>query len=73
MLLNYLQKIEKMTKIFFDCEFTGLHQNTSLISIALISECGKIFYAEFNDYYEEQVDDISHEPNYEAAIKAVKM
>lgn len=46
-----------MTKVFFDTEFTGLHQNTSLISIALVSECRKIFYAEFNDYYKEQVDD----------------
>jgi hypothetical protein len=35
------------TKIFFDTEFTGLHQGTTLISIGLISECGKTFYAEF--------------------------
>lgn len=45
------------TKIFFDTEFTGLHQNTSLISIGLISDCGKTFYAEFNDYDKNQVDD----------------
>ena len=45
------------TKIFFDTEFTGLHQNTTLISIGLVSECGKTFYAEFNDYDFEQVDD----------------
>ena len=38
------------TKIFFDTEFTGLHQYTTLISIGLISECGKTFYAEFTDY-----------------------
>jgi len=38
------------TKIFFDTEFTGLHQNTTLISIGLISECGKTFYAELTDY-----------------------
>ena len=43
-----------MKKIFFDCEFTGLHKNTTLISIGLISDCGKTFYAEFTDY---QVDD----------------
>lgn len=47
----------KTTKIFFDCEFTGLHQNTTLISIGLVSECGKTFYAEFNDYDTEQIDD----------------
>lgn len=46
-----------MTKIYFDTEFTGLHQNTTLISIGLISECGKTFYAEFNDYDFNQVDD----------------
>ena len=45
------------TKIFFDTEFTGLHQNTTLISIGLVSECGKTFYAEFNDYDFNQVDD----------------
>ena len=46
-----------MTKIFFDTEFTGLHQNTTLISIGLISECGKTFYAEFTDYDKSQIDD----------------
>jgi hypothetical protein len=43
-------------KIFFDTEFTGLHQNTTLISIGLISDCGKTFYAELFDYDESQVD-----------------
>ena len=38
------------TKIFFDTEFTGLQQKTTLISIGLISECGKTFYAELTDY-----------------------
>jgi len=46
-----------MTKVFFDTEFTGLHQKTTLISIGLISECGKTFYAEFNDFDSTQVDD----------------
>lgn len=45
-----------MTKIFFDTEFTGLHQNTTLISIGLVSECGKTFYAELTDYDKSQVD-----------------
>ena len=45
------------TKIFFDTEFTGLHQKTTLISIGLISECGKTFYAEFNDYDGSQIDE----------------
>jgi hypothetical protein len=44
-------------KVFFDTEFTGLHKDTTLISIGLISEDGKTFYAELNDYDESQVDD----------------
>ena len=34
-------------------------------AVVVIDPSGKIVY-------EEQVDDISHEPNYEAAIRAVK-
>jgi len=45
------------TKIFFDTEFTGLHQGTTLISLGAISECGKTFYAEFTDYAVTQVND----------------
>jgi len=37
-----------MTRIFFDTEFTGLHKDTTLISIGLIAEDGRTFYAEFN-------------------------
>jgi len=44
------------TKIFFDTEFTGLHQKTTLISIGLISECGKQFYAELTDYSKTQLN-----------------
>lgn len=45
------------TKIFFDTEFTGLHQNTTLISIGLVSESGESFYAELTDYDKSQVDE----------------
>jgi len=45
------------TKLFFDTEFTGLHQNTTLISLGIVSECGKKFYAEFIDYDKSQIDD----------------
>lgn len=44
-------------KVFFDMEFTGLHQNTTPISIGIISENGETFYAEFTDYDRFQVDD----------------
>lgn len=45
------------TRVFFDCEFTGLRQDTTLISIGLVSEDWKKFYAEFTDYDPSQVDD----------------
>ena len=37
-------------KIFLDTEFTGLHQNTTLISIGMVSEDGAEFYCELNDF-----------------------
>lgn len=42
--------------IYFDTEFTGLHRGTSLISIGLVADDGKTFYAECNDYSREQVN-----------------
>ena len=44
-------------KCFFDTEFTGLHKNTTLISIGIIDENGRSFYAEFTDYAHNQVDE----------------
>ena len=44
-------------KVFFDTEFTGLHKDTSLISIGLISEDRRCFYAEITDYDEKKCDD----------------
>lgn len=46
-----------MIKVFFDTEFTGLHQGTTLISIGLIDENGRSFYAELMDYDRAQCDD----------------
>ena len=39
-----------MEQLFLDCEFTGLVQNTSLISLALYKDEENYFYAEFTDY-----------------------
>lgn len=36
--------------LFFDMEFTGLHKKTTPISLGIVSEDGKTFYAEFTDY-----------------------
>lgn len=44
-------------KIYFDTEFTGLKQDTTLISIGLVTENNKNFYAEFTDYKQEDVSD----------------
>ena len=43
--------------LYFDTEFTGLHKDTTLISIGIISDNGKTFYAELRDYDESQVDE----------------
>lgn len=43
-------------RVFFDKEFTGLHQNTTIISIGLITEDGETFYAECTDYDKTQID-----------------
>ena len=44
-------------KIFFDTEFTGLHKDTTLISIGMVDEGGRCFYGEFTDYDVSQVSD----------------
>lgn len=44
-------------KVYFDTEFTGLHEGTTLISIGLVDEKGRTFYAEFIDYDKSQCDD----------------
>ena len=55
-------------KVFFDTEFTGLHKETTLISIGLVDENGRTFYAEFSYYYEVQCDKWI----YENVIKNLK-
>ena len=44
-------------KLFFDTEFTGLHKNTTLISLGIIAENEECFYATFTDYDKSQVND----------------
>jgi len=44
-------------KLFFDTEFTGLHQKTTLISIGIVAETGETFYCELDDYDKSQVDE----------------
>jgi hypothetical protein len=47
---------KRRTKLFFDSEFSGLHQNTTLISIGIVSGNGRSFYAELTDYDKTQID-----------------
>lgn len=49
--------MEQKTHLYFDTEFTGLHKETTLISIGIVAEDARHFYAEFNDYDASQVDD----------------
>lgn len=46
-----------MRRIYFDTEFTGLHQRTKLISIGMVTEDDQEFYAEFNDFHDGFVSD----------------
>lgn len=39
-----------MKRVYFDTEFTGLHQETKLISIGLVTTDRHSFYGEFNDF-----------------------
>lgn len=43
--------------LFFDCEFTGLRKDTTLISLGIVSDNGKKFYAEFTDFNWGYVDE----------------
>ena len=44
-------------KQYFDCEFSGLQNGTTLISIGIVIENGNEFYAEFLDYDKNQITD----------------
>jgi hypothetical protein len=43
-------------RVFFDLEFTGLHQNTTLISLGCVAEDGEQFYAESTEYDKGQLN-----------------
>lgn len=47
----------KRAKLFYDFEFSGLHQNTTPISVGVVANTGEEFYGEFTDYDRSQVDD----------------
>lgn len=47
---------KRPTRLFFDLEFTGLHQRTTLISIGIVAESGEKFYAELDDFDLDQVN-----------------
>jgi len=45
------------TLLFLDTEFTNLTQHSALLSLALVSENGHQFYAEFTDYPKDEISD----------------
>ena len=46
-----------MKKIFLDMNLTGLHRDTTVISIGLVTDTNETFYAELNDYDRGQIDE----------------
>lgn len=67
-------------KVFLDTEFTSLNQHAQLISLALVDEEGREFYAEFDDYdtlklskfqYENVIVNLFYQ-NMKGPIKEVK-
>jgi len=67
-----LEEMSQERLIYFDTEFTGLHQMTTLISIGCITDDGKTFYAEYTDFDKEQVTDWIKE-NVFSGLKYVSM
>ena len=43
--------------LYFDCEFTGLRQSTTLISMGIVTQNNETFYAEFTDYTKSQCNE----------------
>lgn len=43
-------------KLFFDMEFTGLHKDTTIVSIGIVDSYDNTFYAEFTNYDKDQVE-----------------
>lgn len=48
---------KRIMNLYFDTEFTGLKKSTQLISLGIIYENGRTFYAEFNDYNPNECDE----------------
>lgn len=43
--------------LYFDCEMSGLHKDTTLISIGIVAENGEKFYTEFSTYDTSQCNE----------------
>lgn len=50
-------KVEKVKYLYFDSEFTGLTKDSQFMSVAFIGENNEKFYAEFNDYDPNKLND----------------
>jgi len=57
-------------KVYFDTEFTGLHQHTKLISMGMVSEEGHTFYSECNkEEYENGFENDSDKAFFQEHIE----
>lgn len=55
--MENLSANKKVKILYFNFEFTGLHKNTTPISLGIVDDSGEnTFYAEFNDYDTTQLD-----------------
>lgn len=54
---NIIESDKNTYKLYFDTEFTGLHKDTTLISIGIVTPFNEVFYAESTDYDRSMVDD----------------
>jgi len=67
------ESLEREEIIYFDTEFTGLHQQTTLISIGCVTKnSNSTFYAEYTDFDKSQVTDWIKE-NVFPGLKYVSM
>lgn len=57
-------------KLYLDMEFTGLHQKTTPVSLAIVADNNAIFYGEFTDYDRAQIDQWLHDNVLENLVYA---
>lgn len=52
--------MKSQNRLYYDAEFTELSRNGRLISLAFVADDNSLFYAEFNDFPEEGLNEWMH-------------